>query len=357
MTAPRLPKVFTHVPYEVVADKNPAPYLDAQPGDLLVGDKYKASIWPGIPANDEADGRDGDYWYNGPSVIPLSVTRQINDFDATYGASNGAFDETDIELRIDANRPDVRVHLNLHVRSLLAALDVDMTHPRVTAVLQGKQSDYIYVVVETPDDPNSSEPIKYMYTLRLVDEDGLTIVSLIVNPSRVYWKIERTPTECTILCDKNIVNPNKLEPPKNWDWFGSEPYKSYLMFQGDYDKIDRQKAYLRAIEATQIRILEPDHTLAEMNKKGVRKVIWSDGAKARWYYKWKKIFKLSLVAYDLGLPPYVVLEIVDWLPGMWAHNHQKKITLIQSVWNGVRRIREKRALDAEAKKPAVETVK
>lgn len=344
-----MPKVFQHVPYAVVVATNPEPYEDAQPGDLLVTSKCKASIWPGIPVNSAEynDDRSGDCFYIGPYVIPLDVTRHIADFDAAYGASNIPFTQLEMEIRLDTCRPDVKKHLKLNLRGLLAALDVDMLHPRVLAVLGGKQSDYIYIVAEIPEHEEEDDMIKYNYSLCLDDEDGLTVASLAVKAEGT-WKIHRESTLCTILCDKTIDNPSQLSAPDYWDSYETAKGKSYMVFGGDYAKIDRQLAYLRMIQATNIRVLQPDHEIIEGKKK--RYIGWSENAKARWYYKWKKIVEMSIVAYDLGLPPYVVLEIVDWLPGMWAHNHKKKITLIQSVWNAVRRLREKRNSDAEAKR-------
>jgi hypothetical protein len=45
---------------------------------------------------------------------------------------------------------------------------------------------------------------------------------------------------------------------------------------------------------------------------------------------------LALAPFDL--PPYVLLEIIDWLPQFEKVSHHKKIHLIQSVWNSIRKI-------------------
>jgi hypothetical protein len=48
------------------------------------------------------------------------------------------------------------------------------------------------------------------------------------------------------------------------------------------------------------------------------------------------------------LPPYVILEIIDWLPYMHvAVSHRRKIALIESVRDSVRKLRRGAAADDE----------
>lgn len=63
---------------------------------------------------------------------------------------------------------------------------------------------------------------------------------------------------------------------------------------------------------------------------------WSDGAQTRWCFHHTTIVELalSLVMY---LPPYALLEIVDWLPCMGKYNRVKKIGLLESVLASIRK--------------------
>ncbi len=57
----------------------------------------------------------------------------------------------------------------------------------------------------------------------------------------------------------------------------------------------------------------------------------------------QKIIKDICIAFaSFDLPPYVLLEIIDWLPNMDYEKHFKKISLIISMRNSIRKIQEKR---------------
>jgi len=65
-----------------------------------------------------------------------------------------------------------------------------------------------------------------------------------------------------------------------------------------------------------------------------------------WSYAHKDILDITLSLLPLDLPPYVVLEIVDWLPGIHRHTHVDKIALIVAVRESARRVRTARALES-----------
>ncbi len=57
----------------------------------------------------------------------------------------------------------------------------------------------------------------------------------------------------------------------------------------------------------------------------------------------QSIIKDVCIAFaPLQLPPYVLLEIIDWLPHIEYEKHFKKISLIISMRNSIRKIQEKR---------------
>lgn len=63
-----------------------------------------------------------------------------------------------------------------------------------------------------------------------------------------------------------------------------------------------------------------------------------DDAFCRWRFNHGVILDASLALLS-QLPPYVVLEVLDWLPGMERQSHVRKIRLIEAVRDSVRRIR------------------
>lgn len=56
-----------------------------------------------------------------------------------------------------------------------------------------------------------------------------------------------------------------------------------------------------------------------------------------------ELLRICLALAPLGLAPYVMLEIVDWLTYIWAHPHKRKIDLIFGVQRSVVKLVEKRA--------------
>lgn len=68
------------------------------------------------------------------------------------------------------------------------------------------------------------------------------------------------------------------------------------------------------------------------------------GRSLRWPYHRIKIYALVLVLAPLRLPPYVLLEILDWLPKMDWQPHRWKIDLIMAMQDTIRTIYKEREL-------------
>lgn len=59
-------------------------------------------------------------------------------------------------------------------------------------------------------------------------------------------------------------------------------------------------------------------------------------------YRWEKIKDICIAFVSFDLPPYVLLEIIDWLPNMDYEKHFKKIRLIISMRDSIKKIQKKR---------------
>ena len=64
---------------------------------------------------------------------------------------------------------------------------------------------------------------------------------------------------------------------------------------------------------------------------------WAPGAELRWPFYHDAILSAAL-ALGMYLPPYVLLEIVDWLPRMGRNSRVKKISLLEGVASSMRRL-------------------
>jgi hypothetical protein len=80
----------------------------------------------------------------------------------------------------------------------------------------------------------------------------------------------------------------------------------------------------------------------EANLTGLYTSVWARGAHVRWPWQHRLIVDLVLVFGDV--PPYVLLEILDWLPYAEQHKHVRKINLIMAVRGSIRNAHETRAL-------------
>lgn len=65
---------------------------------------------------------------------------------------------------------------------------------------------------------------------------------------------------------------------------------------------------------------------------------WDITAMFRWHWNYTYLTDLSLV-FGLKFPPYVMLEIVDWLSCVRLQDHGKKITLLQNMYNSMSRVK------------------
>lgn len=65
---------------------------------------------------------------------------------------------------------------------------------------------------------------------------------------------------------------------------------------------------------------------------------WDITAMFRWHWNYNYLTDLSLV-FGLKFPPYVLLEIVDWLSCVRLQDHRKKITLLHNMYNSMHRVK------------------
>jgi len=73
-----------------------------------------------------------------------------------------------------------------------------------------------------------------------------------------------------------------------------------------------------------------------------RHIVWHQTAFCRWRYNHEVIVNASLVLLESHMPVYVLLEILDWLPGMDRQNHVRKVRLLESIRASLRTIDRRR---------------
>jgi len=84
-------------------------------------------------------------------------------------------------------------------------------------------------------------------------------------------------------------------------------------------------------ETVRVRVNDAEYAQYELR--------WHRTAFLRWPFNHPIILDAAIVLLDAPLPPYVLLEVLDWLPGMDRQNHVRKIRLIESVRASIRRVR------------------
>jgi len=65
---------------------------------------------------------------------------------------------------------------------------------------------------------------------------------------------------------------------------------------------------------------------------------WDITSMFRWHWNYNYLVDVYLV-FGLKFPPYIMLEIVDWLSCVRMHDHRKKITLLHNVYNSMHRVK------------------
>lgn len=69
-----------------------------------------------------------------------------------------------------------------------------------------------------------------------------------------------------------------------------------------------------------------------------KKFEWDITAMFRWHWNYNYLVDVYLV-FGLKFPPYIMLEIVDWLSCVRMQDHRKKITLLHNVYNSMHRVK------------------
>lgn len=84
----------------------------------------------------------------------------------------------------------------------------------------------------------------------------------------------------------------------------------------------------------------------------LKQLVWRAGSEMRWPFNYYALVDMIIpLLTGTGLPPYVLLEVIDWLPRMDLWSHVKKIHLIERVRNSIRDVMEARELRATKARP------
>lgn len=126
-------------------------------------------------------------------------------------------------------------------------------------------------------------------------------------------------------------------------WHGHKLNARQMVMHGPLASRDAQVAAIRkwfSKQRPQCRLLPPDRRLGTHGM-----VCWARHAEYRWPKAYIDMRELAMVLEAfLGDESYVILFIIDWLPGMLQWYERGKIRCIQSVLQSISRIREHRAM-------------
>lgn len=116
-------------------------------------------------------------------------------------------------------------------------------------------------------------------------------------------------------------------------------YKNMVVFAKEYAKVGKYQYHLAPpdkrldiMECTDDRQMPTHSQLPDVIKHS-----WVCSAKSRWLYHHEAIVDITL-ALALLLPPYVLLEIVDWIPAIEWYNRVRKIKTIEGVAASINRL-------------------
>lgn len=172
-----------------------------------------------------------------------------------------------------------------------------------------------------------------------------------VNPAPKRWEFSQIDIHDRT--DKNIVftyGKKKVSLDKD---------TQIWIYEGPYTTIDVMLGRIASVTAGQTPIVwvSPIDRLFKCfaTKNGFR--FTSDKlhytACARWLHKHDVILDACIGMASIALPPYVLLWIIDWLPGMHNASHRKMIELIVSVRDSMNKIYESREKNENKKNKRV----
>lgn len=123
--------------------------------------------------------------------------------------------------------------------------------------------------------------------------------------------------------------------------FRSTEEKSALL-HGPWSSVAEQTTEIKdAIPWLAISTAGVDRTFCDTLANSGLTTCWQSGAKFRRPFLFEQLFVFCL-AFSEVLPPYAILWILDWLPGMSLCKHHEKIHLIENLRASIRKVRERR---------------
>jgi len=154
-----------------------------------------------------------------------------------------------------------------------------------------------------------------------------------------------------VLC-KSIKVETKLN-------FGEETF----VFQPGFELMDftfaksKTSKFQKLLDETELIKFKPIHIFDDKlpyiykeNRTNLKMGICNSGEKTQISKIRHKVFlELVTVMYALCNAPYVVLEILDWIPFIYQQNHVQKINLIYSIFKSIKKIHEQRTINKVTK--------
>lgn len=338
----------------IVFYKQPIIARGVREDDLVINPAGYGFVWPAkdvVPTR-LANRVQSKRFVPNEFTILRAITRKYTGFEKSFADMLG---KVTINFVVDVGRPDIVAEMPMTPRQIIDGLQFDNTHPIVNRIIDGKESDLMLLVVRFCKE-QEKDPVMGGAGLIFFDSDGkngkmvsfpltadkFTGMRRIMDATTGWIAVQSRAVffEALLLQGWKVVFSTKSSSIHN------------TFVSGPYETAEKQTVAFREYFPT-TTLARRDHVFAlSVTGQEEPKVteVWAAKADQRWYFISQLIIELVLATASCNLPPYALLEIVDWLPHTWRFRHILKVNAIQMAWASVKRIRERRQLNSESKR-------
>jgi len=144
---------------------------------------------------------------------------------------------------------------------------------------------------------------------------------------------------------KDIVGYDNQKFTYEKDVFSVGKNERFFLASGPTEDLSKKMEHMKRFGAKVLRFSDFDKRFDVVRDKVIMVVSGLMNSKSTNYVpkiRHNELLRICIALSSFHLPPYVILEIVDWLMYIWAHPHKKKIDLIYGIQKSIVKIEANR---------------
>lgn len=274
-------------------------------------------------------------------VIPEKITKHFNDLIDTFRDSAIICFKVQVYLQFHLHETDKTFVEIAQALGREKIKSMGLNHI-ILIIRLTNHSRGLYISVN--HHPNKIEYLKKAYELSFESR-----ISIVLNYKNIKKINENTPENAQCDIERELMNHDIIGfYIDDKQFFTKTPETIVNCITGPQSVVNKKISTLFGEEIEIIYKTQPGIILKELQRETIDDRTLKYISKKCEYvneqsrYRWEIIKDICIAFTSLALPPYVLLEIIDWLPNIEYERHFKKISLIVSMRNSIRKIQEKR---------------